>query len=70
MSYLVLVYDIVWRQMAFNRAEKARTNRLSDACLLIQTAFRRHMFQHEYQVTESNNRSINTLDRDRGAVMN
>lgn len=37
-------------QMAFNRAEKARTSRLSDACVLIQTAFRRHMFEHDYKV--------------------
>ena len=37
-------------QMAFNRAEKARTNRLSQACLTVQTAFRRHMYEHDYQV--------------------
>lgn len=37
-------------QMAFNRAEKARTSRLSDACVTIQTAFRRHMFEHDYKV--------------------
>ena len=36
--------------MAFNRAEKARTNRLSQACLLVQTTFRRHMYEHDYQV--------------------
>lgn len=42
-----------WLQMAFNRAEKTRTNRLSAACLIIQTAFRRYMFEHEYQVKVS-----------------
>lgn len=37
-------------QMAFNRAEKARTSRLSEACVIIQTAFRRHMFEQDYKV--------------------
>ncbi|CAM9373494.1 unnamed protein product [Pylaiella littoralis] len=41
---------VFFRQMAFNRAEKARTSRLSDACVTIQTAFRRHMCEHDYQV--------------------
>lgn len=38
--------------MAFNRAEKARTNRLSHACVAVQTAFRRHMFERDYKVNE------------------
>ncbi|CAN0317422.1 unnamed protein product, partial [Ectocarpus fasciculatus] len=40
---------VFFRQIGFNRAEKARTLRLSDACVTIQTAFRRHMIEQDYK---------------------
>lgn len=58
---------VFFRQMAFNRAEKTRTNRLSAACLIIQTAFRRYMFEHEYQVQRKGTIALQAQVRGRQA---